>query len=93
MGSFVSKVRRDPLVTEEGGTGREYTWQLLYLGLGILAVVFFAAAGYWTGAFLLVLLTLTGLAAWHLLASPGTGSDTGDSPDRAFAAVPAEIII
>ena len=37
-----------------------------YCGLGLLPVLYLAAAGYGTGAMLLFLLLLTGLAAWNL---------------------------
>ncbi len=39
-------------------------WILIYLGLGLLSIVYFAAAAYFTVAFLLGFLALAGLAWW-----------------------------
>jgi YYY domain-containing protein len=47
-------------------TGRS-PWPGVYLTLGLLGVIYLAAAGFWTGALLLAMLVLTGLAfgqAW-----------------------------
>jgi YYY domain-containing protein len=59
--------------------GRD-VWQRVYLVVGILGMLYLAAAGYWTAMFLLSLLILTGLAAWNAFTSP--------HKDRAYAVVP-----
>ena len=60
--------------TRGGGNRSRLFWRKIALGLGLLAVVFMAAAGYWTAATLLVLLTLAGLATWDLLDSGAEAS-------------------
>ena len=44
-------------------------WMRVCIGAGLLAVVFFAAAGFWNIALLLVFLTLVGIVAWQVFAS------------------------
>ena len=52
-----------------------------YLASGLLPVLYLAAAGYGTGAILLALLLLTGLAVWNLLAAD---RDDGERPYALF---------
>ncbi|HZA21201.1 MAG TPA: DUF2298 domain-containing protein, partial [Dehalococcoidia bacterium] len=59
-------------VRELGEISSRRSWLITYLGLGLLAVVYLAVAGYWTAALLLVPLVLTGLALWNALASEET---------------------
>lgn len=53
-----------------------------YCALGLLPVLYLAAAGYGTGAMLLLLLLLTGLAAWVRLAA--ADREEGDLPYALF---------
>jgi uncharacterized membrane protein len=55
------------------------TWRRVALGLGVMLVVYLAAAGYWTASLLVAFLTLAALAARDVLAS--------NAPERLFTAV------
>jgi YYY domain-containing protein len=70
----------------DGDGAREVhlSWLKVSLGLGLLAVVLLAVAGYWTAAMLLGLMVLTGLAVREVLASGGD--------DRPFVAVPLVLL-
>jgi uncharacterized membrane protein len=59
-------------------------WKLVYLALGVLAAIYLAAAGYWTAAVLMLLLILTGLAIWDILAS--------NAQDQAYAVLPLVLL-
>ena len=54
----------------------------LYLVLGLMAVVYFALAGYWTGAVLLFLLVITGLVAWDVLLSSASSNSDAEPGGR-----------
>ena len=73
----------DP-ATRGGGNRSGLFWRKVALGLGLLAVVFMAAAGYWTVALLLVLLTLAELVTWDLLDSGAEASP--------FAVIPLALL-
>ena len=71
-----------PLNGEAGAnlSGLQLSWLRVAVGFGVLVLIFLAAAGYWTAAFLTLFFLLTGVVAWEVLASGG--------PDRPFAVVP-----
>ncbi len=77
-GYFRGVVRR----SESGGGslpgGSVFSW--VYLGGGLMAMAYLAVAGYWTAAALLLLLFLTGLAAWGVL--------TSSAADRPYSVMP-----
>ena len=56
------------------------SWLKVAMVFGALVVIYLAADGYWTAAFLTLLILLTGVVAWDVLAS--------GSPDRPFTVVP-----
>ena len=64
--------------------GLHLSWLKAVLGLGLLMVLFLAIAGYWTAAVLMLLILLTGAAAWDTLAS-------GDA-DKPYAVVPLVLL-
>lgn len=64
----------------EGYPRRDRFWKGLYLLFGLAALLYLLAAGYWTAAALTMLLVLTGMALWDVLASA--------EPDRLYRAVP-----
>ena len=72
--------------TDLGTVPRELFWRSIYLCVGLVAVIFFLAAGYWTVAVLLAFLVVTGLLAWVTL----TG--VKDAEHRTFAMVPLVLL-
>ena len=70
-------------LNEDSGSsvrGLHLSWLKAILGLGLLVAVLLAIAGYWTAAVLVLLILLTGTAAWDTLAS--------GSADQPFTVVP-----
>ncbi|MCI0830539.1 MAG: hypothetical protein J4N67_10425, partial [Chloroflexi bacterium] len=60
------------------------TWLRVCVAGGILAAVFFGAAGFWNVALLFVFLTLAGMVAWRIFAS--------QDEDRPFEIVPLVLL-
>ena len=67
-----------------GVRGLHLSWLKAILGIGLLAVVLLAIAGFWTAAVLMLLLLLAGIAAWDTLAS--------GSADKPFSVVPLVLL-
>ena len=67
-----------------GLQGRSQWWLRSYFILGLLAALYLALAGYWTGAILLFLLLITGLVIWDGLISGVRG--------RAYAVFPLALL-
>ena len=63
---------------------QQLSWLKAVLGLGLLVAVLLAIAGYWTAAVLMLLILLTGTAAWDTLAA--------GSADQAFTVVPLVLL-
>ena len=59
-------------------------WMRVCVAVGVLAAVFFGAAGFWTITLLLVFLTLAGLVAWRVFASK--------SEERPYEIVPLALL-
>ena len=71
----------------ESGTnvrGLNLSWLKACLGIGLLVAVLLAITGFWTAAVLMLLILLTGAAAWDTLAS--------GSADKPFTVVPLVLL-
>ena len=83
--SLVPSSGRNPRNSEASPTmGPSLIWLRWALGLGLLFAVLLAVAGYWLVLVLLVLMMLTGVSAWGILAS--------QNEDAAFASVPMVLL-
>ena len=72
--------RRDSVGTVPG-----MAWLKYCVAIGLLAAVFFAAAGYWNVVLLVVFLTLAGIVAWRTL--------TSEAGERSFEIVPLALLV
>ncbi len=59
-------------------------WMRVFVGMGVLAAVFFGAAGFWNITLLLAFLTLAGLVAWQVFVSK--------SEERSYEVVPLVLL-
>ena len=64
--------------------GLRLSWLKAILGFGLLVAVLLAIAGYWTAAVLMLLILLTGTAAWDTLAA--------GNADQPFTVVPLVLL-
>lgn len=64
---------------------RGFKWLKVSLAFGLLAAVFFGAAGFWNVALLIVFLTLAGIASWKIL--------TSEEEERPFSVVPLFLLV
>ncbi|PKB80764.1 MAG: hypothetical protein BZY88_07915 [SAR202 cluster bacterium Io17-Chloro-G9] len=70
--------------TRSNVRGLQLSWLKAVLGVGLLLVVLLAVAGFWTAAVLMLLVLLTGTAAWDIL--------SGGGAEQPFAVVPLVLL-